>query len=224
MSFTDVIKKSVLDGFQASDMSTITMAVTLLMAVAMGLFIYVVYRLTAKGSFYNRGFNKSLATLPVITAGILLAMQSNLVISLGMVGALSIVRFRNAVKDPADLTFLFWSISMGIIVGAGLFELAILLSLAATVLIMGLDLIPTFRAPCMLVVSGETDMKEADLIHCVKANCPKVRVRSRNIGKRGYEWILEVAVKNGDDLVTQVAAVPGVVSVNLMSHDGEVRF
>ena len=224
MSFTDVIKKSVLDGFQASDMSTITMAVTLLMAVAMGLFIYVVYRLTAKGSFYNRGFNKSLATLPVITAGILLAMQSNLVISLGMVGALSIVRFRNAVKDPADLTFLFWSISMGIIVGAGLFELAILLSLAATVLIMGLDLIPTFRAPCMLVVSGEIDMKEADLIHCVKANCPKVRVRSRNIGKRGYEWILEVAVKNGDDLVTQVAAVPGVVSVNLMSHDGEVRF
>lgn len=224
MSFTDVIKKSVLDGFQASDMSTITMAVTLLMAVAMGLFIYVVYRLTAKGSFYNRGFNKSLATLPVITAGILLAMQSNLIISLGMVGALSIVRFRNAVKDPADLTFLFWSISMGIIVGAGLFELAILLSLAATVLIMGLDLIPTFRAPCMLVVSGEIDMKEADLIHCVKANCPKVRVRSRNIGKRGYEWILEVAVKNGDDLVTQVAAVPGVVSVNLMSHDGEVRF
>ena len=224
MSFTDVIKNSVLEGFAASDLSTISMAVTLGMAVAMGLFIYVVYRLTAKGSFYNRDFNKSLATLPVITAGILLAMQSNLVISLGMVGALSIVRFRNAVKDPADLTFLFWSISMGITVGAGLYELAILLALATTVLVMGLDLIPTFRAPCMLVVSGEKDMKEADLIHCVKANCPKVRVRSRNIGKRGYEWILEVAVKNGDDLVTQVATVPGVVSVNLMSHDGEIRF
>ena len=72
--------------------------------------------------------------------------------------------------------------------------------------------------------AGESDMKEADLIRCVKALCPKTRVRSRNISKRGYEWILEVAVKNGDDLVTQVAAVPGVVSVNLMSHDGEVRF
>ena len=147
MSFTDMIKKSVLEGFHTGDLSTATIAVTLGMAVAMGLFIYLVYRLTAKGSFYNRGFNKSLATLPVITAGILLAMQSNLVISLGMVGALSIVRFRNAVKDPADLTFLFWSISMGIIVGAGLYKLAVLLSLAATVLIMGLDLIPTFRAP-----------------------------------------------------------------------------
>ena len=224
MSFTDVIKKSVLEGFHVGDLSTVTLVVTLGMAVAMGLFIYVVYRLTAKGSFYNRDFNKSLATLPVITAGIMLAMQSNLVISLGMVGALSIVRFRNAVKDPADLTFLFWSISMGIIAGAGLFKLAILLSLAATVLILGLDLIPTFRAPCMLVVSGESDMKEADLIGCVKALCPKTRVRSRNISKRGYEWILEVAVKDGGDLVTQVAAVPGVVSVNLMSHDGEVRF
>ena len=224
MSFTDIIKKSVLDGFQSGDLSTTAMAVTLAMAVAMGLFIYVVYRLTAKGSFYNRGFNKSLATLPVITAGILLAMQSNLVISLGMVGALSIVRFRNAVKDPADLTFLFWSISMGIIVGAGLYKLAVLLSLAATVLIMGLDLVPTFRAPCILVVSGDSGMEETELLRCVKASCPRVRVRSRNISKRGLEWILEVGVKDGGDLVSKVAAVPGVVSVNLMSHDGEVRF
>lgn len=224
MGFTDVIKNSVLEGFHAGDLSTVTLAVTLAMAVAMGLFIYAVYRMTAKGSFYNRDFNKSLATLPVITAGILLAMQSNLVISLGMVGALSIVRFRNAVKDPADLTFLFWSISMGIIVGAGLFELAILLSLAATVLILGLDLLPSFRAPCLLVVSGEKDMQESDLIRCVKSLCPRIRVRSRNISKRGMEWILEVSVKDGAELVTQVAAVSGVVSVNLMSHDGEVRF
>ena len=224
MSFTDVIKKSVLEGFRAGDLSTTSMVITLGMAAAMGLFIYLVYRLSARGSFYNRGFNKSLATLPVITAGILLAMQSNLVISLGMVGALSIVRFRNAVKDSADLTFLFWSISMGIIVGAGLYKLAILLSLAATVLIMGLDLIPTFRAPCILVVSGESGMEEGELISCVKAACPRARVRSRNLSKRGQEWILEVSVKDGGDLVTKVAAVSGVVSVNLMSHDGEIRF
>ena len=113
---------------------------------------------------------------------------------------------------------------MGIIVGAGLFELALLLSLAATVLITGLDLIPTFRAPCMLVVSGEAGTEEAVLLGCVKNLCPRVRVRSRNISKRGLEWILEVAVKDGGDLVTQVAAVPGVISVNLLSHDGEVRF
>jgi len=223
MSFTDVIKKSVLEGFRAGDLLTADIIAALGMAVAMGLFIYVVYRLTARSSFYNRGFNKSLATLPVITAGILLAMQSNLVISLGMVGALSIVRFRNAVKDPADLTFLFWSISMGIIVGAGLYELAILLSFAATVLILGLDLVPTFRAPCLLVVSGESGTSEAELVRCIKSACTRVRVRSRNVSKRGMEWIFEVSVRDDSALVTEAAAVSGVVSVNLMSHDGELR-
>jgi len=223
MSFTDVIKKSVLEGFYAGDLLTTEIVAALGMAVAMGLFIYVVYRLTAKGSFYNRGFNKSLATLPVITAGIMLAMQSNLVISLGMVGALSIVRFRNAVKDPADLTFLFWSISMGIIVGAGLYELAVLLSLATTVLIMGLDLVPTFRAPCLLVVSGASGMDETELVRCIKGSCSRVRVRSRNVSKRGMEWIFEVSVREDALLVSRVAALEGVVSVNLMSHDGEIR-
>ena len=113
MSFSDIIKKSVLDKFQTADLSTTTISVTLGMAILLGLFIYFVYRMNSRSGFYNRDFNKSLATLPVITAAIMLAMGSNLTISLGMVGALSIVRFRNAIKDPADLTYLFWSISLG---------------------------------------------------------------------------------------------------------------
>lgn len=224
MSFTDIIKKSVLEGFDAGDLTTTSILVTLGMAVLLGLYIYGIYRFSSKGGFYNRGFNKSLATLPLITAGIMLAMQSNLVISLGMVGALSIVRFRNAVKDPADLTFLFWSISMGIIVGAGLYELAILISLCATVLLLGLDLLPAFRAPCLLVVSGEAGMVEAELLSAVKAFSPRAKIRSRNLSKKGTEWILEVSVKDEAGLVGSVAAVGGVVSVNLLSHDGEVRF
>ena len=224
MSFKDIFKKSFLEGYASAEITTFTIVVALGLACLLALYIFFVYRVVTRKTFYSKNFNITLAGITVITAALILTMQSSVVLSLGMVGALSIVRFRNAVKDPADLTFLFWSISMGIITGAGLFKLAILLSMAATVLVLGLDLIPTFRAPCMLVVSGESDMKEADLIRCVKALCPKTRVRSRNISKRGYEWILEVAVKNGDDLVTQVAAVPGVVSVNLMSHDGEVRF
>ena len=224
MGFTDVIKKSVLEGFHAGDLSTVTMMVTLGMAVGMGLFIYVVYRLTAKGSFYNRDFNKSLATLPVITAGILLAMQSNLVISLGMVGALSIVRFRNAVKDPADLTFLFWSISMGIIAGAGLFQLAVVLSLFVAVLMLFLDLIPTFRPPCLLVVSGEAGTKEKDLLSCVRKHAVCVRVRSRNITKNGIDWVLEASVWKEAQLAEAVSQMEGILSINLLHHDGEVRF
>ncbi len=224
MSFTDIIKNSVLARFNAGDLSTMTMVMTLAMAAAMGVFIYVIYRVTAKNSFYNRDFNKSLAVLPPITAGIMLAMQSNLVISLGMVGALSIVRFRNAVKNPADLTFLFWSISMGIVVGAGLMELALLMSLCITVLIMVLDLIPTFRAPCLLVISGESGMDETALTDCVKKHTARMRVRSRCVTKKGMEWILEVSVRDEKTLVSQVAEIPGVISLNLMSHDGDVRF
>ena len=141
-----------------------------------------------------------------------------------MVGALSIVRFRNAVKNSAELTYLFWSISMGIVVGAGLMELALLMSLSITVLILVLDLIPTFRAPCLLVISGETDMDETALMACVKQYSARMRVRSRCVNKKGMEWILEVSVRDEKSLVTQAAKIPGVVSLNLMSHDGEVRF
>jgi len=223
MSFSDIIKKSVLEGFDAGDMTTTEIVVTLGMAVLLGLFIYAVYRLSTGRGFYNRSFNKSLATLPLITAGIMLAMQSNLVISLGMVGALSIVRFRNAVKDSGDLLFLFWSISVGIIVGAGLFELAILLSLCAAVLNFGMDLVPTFRAPCMLVVTGTTDLDEKGLMECVRKYCKRNKIRSRSMTQKGKDWILEVGVKQEDDLLCELAAVKGVVGVNLLSHDGEVR-
>ena len=223
MSFTDIIKNSVLARFNAGDLSVMTIVMTLAMAAAMGVFVYVVYRLTTKGSFYNRDFNKTLAILPPITAGIMLAMQSNLVISLGMVGALSIVRFRNAVKNAGDLMYLFWSISLGIVVGANLMGLALLMSLCITVMILGLDLLPAFRMPCLLVVSGERDMDETALMNCVRQCGSRMKVRSRCVTKKGMEWILEVSVRDEKALVDQVAEIPGVVSLNLMSHDGQIR-
>ena len=224
MTFTDAIKKSVLEGFDAGNITTSHILVVLAAAVFIGLFIYAVYRTTTKTGFYNRSFNKTLAVLPVITAGIMLAMQSNLVISLGMVGALSIVRFRNAVKDSGDLAYLFWSISMGIIIGAGLFEIAIILSICVTILIVVLDLMPSFKAPCILVVSAENGVDEAAVMSKVKSNCSRFKIRSRNITKNGTEWIVEMQSKEEEKMVKAVAAVAGVTSVNLMTHDGEVRF
>lgn len=224
MSFKDMIKKNVLEGFAAENLLTTTIVSTLLVAILAGLYIYVIYRVTTKSGFYSRGFNKSLAVLPVITAGILLAMQGSLVISLGMVGALSIVRFRNAVKETTDLTFLFWSISMGIVIGAGLYELALILSLSITVLMVGLDLIPKIHSPYLLVVSGQKDLDERGMLSAIKGTCVHSAVRSRSITQRGGEWILEVQARNGDALVKLVAEFPGVAAVNLLSHDGEVRF
>lgn len=224
MSTADVIKKSVLEKFQTTDLTTTSIAVTLGMAILLGLFIYFVYRVNTKSGFYNRGFNKSLATLPVITAAILLAMGSNLTISLGMVGALSIVRFRNAVKEPSDLTYLFWSISVGIIVGAGLFELAILVCLAVAVLVSFLDLLPAFRAPCLLVVSAEAADMESALMECIKTYTKAVKIRSRNVGKKGTEWIFEMQTRKEMELLQKISQMEGVASVHLMTHDGDVRF
>lgn len=224
MSFKDVIRKSILQGFSSENLSTTSILVTLAIAAALGLYIYLIYRVTTKSGFYSRGFNKSLAVLPVITSGILLAMQGSIVISLGMVGALSIVRFRNAVKETTDLTFLFWSISIGIVVGAGLFELALILSLVITVLIVGLDLLPKLRQPYLLVISAEAALDEKGLLATTKGLCAQCAVRSRCITERGSEWILELQSRDGAKLVEAVSAFPGVRSVNLLSHEGEVRF
>ena len=224
MSVRDTFKKTVLEKFQTGDLSTMDIGTTIGMAILLGLFIYLIYRINTHSGFYHRGFNKSLAILPVITAAIMLAMGSNLTISLGMVGALSIVRFRNAVKDPADLTFLFWSISIGIITGAGLFELAILLSLAVAVLISALDMLPALRAPCLLVVSAQTCDVEAKLLACVKQHAKSAKVRSRNISQHGVEWIIDMQVKNEAELLQRVAGIETVSSVHLMTHDGQVRF
>lgn len=224
MTFQDIIKKTVLESFQAGDLSTSTMVLTLFMALVMGGFIYFIYRTNSKSGFYNRGFNKTLALLPVITSAIMLAMGSSLTISLGMVGALSIVRFRNAVKDPVDLTYLFWSISVGIVTGAGLFELAIILSIIVAIAVNALDLIPVFSAPSILVVSGEKVDIESDMMAVMKEFSKNVKVRSRSINSKGVEWIFEMKVVDESALVSKIAAMESVTSVHLMTHDGEVRF
>ena len=224
MTFQDIIKKTVLENFQAGDLSTVTILLTLFMSLVMGMFIYFIYRVNSKSGFYNRGFNKTLAVLPVITSAILLAMGSSLTISLGMVGALSIVRFRNAVKDPVDLTYLFWSISVGIVVGARLYELAIILSVIIAILVNALDLIPIFSSPSILVVSGDDVDVEEEMIACLNELAKNVKVRSRSINKKDVEWIFEMKATDERAVVSKIAAMKSVTSVHLMTHDGDVRF
>lgn len=224
MSIQDTIKSTVLRGFTESNLSTTSIIVTLLVSIGIGLFIYCVYRVNSRNGFYNRSLNKALASMPMLTAGIMLAMQSSFLISLGMVGALSIVRFRNAVKDAADLTYLFWSVSMGIIVGATQYELAIMLSLCMAFLTFFMDMLPALRASCLLVISAESGVEEQKIMESVRKYCPKAKMRNRSVKKNGKEWILELQTPHGEQLVNTVSQVQGVISVNLISHDGDVRF
>lgn len=151
-------------------------------------------------------------------------MQSNLVISLGMVGALSIVRFRTAIKDPMDLIFLFWSISIGIICGGGLYEVAVITSVIVTVCILGLDLLPVAKAPMLLVVNASSTAAEDAVMEAVKKYSHLCRVKSRNISNGREDMILELRVKEEKKLVEEVSAVSGVEYVSLLAHDGEVTF
>ena len=187
-------------------------------------YVFLIYRLMTRKVFYSKSFNISLAALSMITAAIILAMQSNLVISLGMVGALSIIRFRTAIKDPMDLVFLFWSISIGIICGAGLFEVALVTSVAVTICILVLDLLPVAKAPVMLVVNSSKMDGEEEILEVVKRYTKSYKVKSRNLSKERLDLVVELRVKEESGLVTDVAALSGMLSASLIAHDGEVTF
>ena len=162
MTFSDIFKKSFLDGFTSADINIYTAGTAMLITCALALYIFVVYRVLTKKTFYSKSFNIALAGIALITSAIILTIQSSIVVSLGMVGALSIVRFRTAIKDPMDLMFLFWAIAIGIICGVGMAEIAIILSILMTVGILVLNGLPVAKAPMILVVNAsELDAEEA---------------------------------------------------------------
>lgn len=222
-TFSSIFKRSFLEGYANIELSTSQILIVMFFSLLVGIYIYLVYRFLTKKTFYSKSFNMSLVLMSVITAAIILTVQSSVVISLGMVGALSIVRFRTAVKDPMDLVFLFWSISVGIICGAGLVEVAIILSLAATAVIMVLDRIPVIQSPMILIVNGTADSDSA-VLDAVKSNTKAYVEKSRVLTDGALELVYELRVKDTAALSKSVSAVNGVASVSLLSHDGEVSF
>lgn len=222
MGFKDVLKKSFLEGVNVADFSITSVALTLAVTAALGIYIYLVYRLISRKAFYSKSFNISLVAMAMITAAIILAIQSSVVISLGMVGALSIVRFRTAVKDPMDLVFLFWSISVGIICGAGLYGMALMLSLCVTIIVLLLDFLPTANAPMLLVLNAQDEKAEDEVTQIVSKYAGHYRVKSRNLTKNGMDMVMELRMKKGEaEMVRAINALPGVDSVSLLCHDGE---
>ncbi|MCD8096534.1 MAG: DUF4956 domain-containing protein [Lachnospiraceae bacterium] len=224
LGFSDIFKNSFLEGFTSMDITTAKIAATLFMTALLGLYIFAVYRLLTRKVFYSKNFAISLTAMAMITAAIILAMQSNLVISLGMVGALSIVRFRTAIKDPMDLVFLFWSISVGIICGASLYEVALITSVVVTVFILALDMLPVGRAPMMLVVNSSVTDGEKEIMDVIHRYTKYCRVKSRNLSKDRLDMVVELRVKDESGLVKEIAALDGMIAASLIAHDGEVTF
>ena len=224
MTFKDIFKKSFLEGYASSEITTMTIITALGIACVLALYIFFVYRVVTRKTFYSKNFNITLAGITVITASLILTMQSSVVLSLGMVGALSIVRFRTAVKDPMDLMFLFWSISVGIICGAGLAQVAVILSVVVTLGILILDRMPVAKAPMILVVNAGNLDVEAEITEVVKKYTKFYQVKSRNMTETSLDLVMELRTAEGSGLVREVMSLKGITSVSLLAHDGEVTF
>jgi hypothetical protein len=224
MTFKDIFKKSFLEGWASTGIGTTAIVTTLLVTSFLALYIFLAYRVITKKTFYSKNFNISLAGVSVITAAIIVTIQSSVVISLGMVGALSIVRFRTAIKDPIDLMFLFWSISVGIICGAGFAAFAAILSITLTVGILILEHIPVAKAPMILVVNTTDLDAEKAIMDVVNQFCKHPHIKSRNMTSTTLDITVELRTDDGGMLVRSIMGVNGVCSSSLLAHDGEVTF
>ncbi len=225
MKFADIFKKSFLEGYSGIELSTTQIMVALGIAFIISIYIFYTYRILTRRTFYSKNFNISLIAMCVLTAGIILTIQSSVVVSLGMVGALSIVRFRTAVKDPMDLVFLFWSIAVGIMCGAGISQVALLVSLLVTVALFIFDRIPVAKAPVILVINSEcTEEMDIQLKNIIEKYSKYYTLKSRNISNNQLDLVYELRVREGMELTHELHAVKGVYSVSLLSHDGEVTF
>ena len=225
MTFKDIIKSSVYQGLIGGGALTAgTVLFILITAALVGIYIYIVYKMSAKAAFYSKDINVVMAGLPIVVAAIMIAMQSNLIVSLGMVGALSIVRFRNAIKNPLDLLYLFWSISAGIISGIGLYLLAVMLCVIMTVVIVGLYAVPNMKSSSVLVIrTTEENVDFLEIESILKKNASSVKEKARCCRQNETEIIYELRPNKKEQILLELKKQKGVVQIHFLSHDGEYR-
>ena len=224
MSFNDVLKKSFTNSISMAELSVSEIIAVLGITLLFAMYIFFIYRIFTRKNFYNKSFNISLAATAIITAAVIITIQSSIVVSLGMVGALSIVRFRTAVKDPLDLVFMFWALAVGIICGTGLFDIAGILSIIVTVMIFVLDKLPVAQAPMILMVQAMYCDMESDISDIVSKYTKYYKVKSRNITPERTSIVMELRVKDGGELVQSISSLDGVLYVSMIDHDGEVTY
>lgn len=220
-TFSDIIKKSVLGNF-TSDISVSKILITLAIAFVIGLFIFILYKRIFSGVLYSKSFNVSLIGMTMITAMIIIAINSNLVLSLGMVGALSIVRFRTPIKDPTDLIFLFWAAAAGIVTGAGFFTLAIIGSVVIGLILFLFIKNTSVENPYLLVVNCDSDESE-QLVHSqISQYANRYNVKQKTVSPGNIEVTLEVRLRKGEgSFVNQISELGGVKNAVLISYNGD---
>lgn len=219
MTFNDIFKSSFLESVTGFSLSEVLLA--MLFAVIVGLFIFWVYKKTFTGILYSSGFALTLIGLTLVTTLVIIAVTSNVVLSLGMVGALSIVRFRTAIKEPMEIVFLFWSIAVGIVIGAGMIPLAVLGSVIIGIILLIFANRKNVENAYILVLNCENEEAENTAAELLKNTVKKYRIKSKTVSADGIELTTELKIK--DDkmaFVNQMNKITGVKNATLVSYNG----
>ncbi len=219
-NFQDIFKSNFLENVDTIPFFDMVLALTL--SFVLGLFIAFIYKKTYAGVMYSSSFGVTLIALSLITTILILAVTSNIVLSLGMVGALSIVRFRTAIKEASDIAFLFWSIAVGIVLAAGLIPLAVFGSALIGLVLFVFSSRQTFDQPYILVIHCESKKDETEVKSFVQQHVKKLALKSKSVVPGQIELNYEIRLKSDDtDFMHQLAEVPGVMNTILVSYNGD---
>ena len=220
MSFQDIFKSSFLEN--VTEFSLLDTCIGLAVALLVGLFIFMIYKKTLTGVLYSDGFALTLVGLSLVTTLVIMAVTSNVVLSLGMVGALSIVRFRTAIKEPVEIVFLFWSLAVGIVIGAGMIPLAIIGSAIIGVILLLFANRKIRKQPYILVVSCKDEAAEQRITEILAKAVDYYTVKSKTVNAAGIEFTAELRTKDAETaFVNRITELEGVGNATLVSYNGE---
>ena len=220
MTFNDIFKSSFLEN--VNSISLLDMGIALVLAFLLGLFIFMIYKKTFSGVMYSSSFGVTLIALTMITTLVILAVTSNVVLSLGMVGALSIVRFRTAIKEPLDIAFLFWSIAVGIVLAAGMIPLAVIGSVVIGLMLLVFANRKSHVNPYIIVIRCADHASETTAMEFLKNQTQRCVVKSKTAQKGEVELNLEIRLKEDNtDFINDLAEMNGVYSAVLVSYNGD---
>ena len=220
MTFNDIFKSSFLEN--VSEFSILDTLIGLAAALVIGLFIFIIYKKTLTGVLYSSGFALTLVGLSLVTTLVIMAVTSNVVLSLGMVGALSIVRFRTAIKEPVEIVFLFWSLAVGIVIGAGMIPLAVIGSAIIGVILLLFANRKIHNDPYILVTNCTDENAENAVMDILGKEAEHCVVKSKTVTTSGIELTAELRTKTASTaFVNAIAQLPGVETATLVSYNGE---
>ena len=209
------------NGYNNDVINTTTIIVVLLVVLFLSIYEFIVYRYVSHRTFYNKSFNISIAVMPFFISTIIMCLQSNIVITLGTIGALAIIRFRTAVKDPVDMIYILWAIHIGIISGCQLYEVAILTSLVVTIVLFTLEHISFGKSPFILVIHTNKN-EEEKIKDILDKYSKKYRIKSRNFLSNGeVDYAIEISIKDIDGFTKSLNKLKVIERFSIIEYDAD---